>query len=51
MVGLSGNVSVIAADDTSAVTLTGVAAGVVIPISCKQIRATNTTATGIVVIY
>lgn len=50
MVAAAGNVSVVAADDTTPVTVY-VAAGVPIPIEVKQVRATGTTATGIVGIY
>lgn len=49
--GGTGNIAVIGVDDTTAVTLTGVAAGVWHPICVKAINATNTTATTIVVGY
>lgn len=47
-VGGSGDLAVIAADDTSAVTLVSLMAGIWHPIECKQIMSTNTTATDIV---
>lgn len=47
-VGGAGNVAIMAADDSAAVTLTAVPAGSIIPIQCKRVMATNTTATGIV---
>ena len=46
-IGTGGTVSIIAADDTAAVSLT-VQDGAVLPIRAKRIRATGTTATGIV---
>jgi hypothetical protein len=49
-VGGSGNLSVIGAGDTSAVLIEAIAAGTLLPISVKQIRSTNTTATKIVAI-
>lgn len=50
-VGGAGAVAVIAAGDTSAVTLSGVPAGTVLPIKCKTVMSTNTTATLIVALY
>lgn len=47
-VGGAGNVSVIANNDTAAVTIVGVAAGTLLPIMASRVRATNTTATSIV---
>ena len=47
-VGTGGNVSIIALEDSAAVTLTNVAAGTIIPIRAKFVRATGTTASGIV---
>ena len=38
------------ADDSSAVTIVGVAAGTLLPLACKQVR-TATTATSIVALY
>lgn len=51
MVGASGNVVILAAEDSAAVTLTAVAAGIVHPIAFRRINATNTTATGIVAVF
>jgi hypothetical protein len=50
-IGGAGDVAVIAEDDTSAVTVSGVAAGTVVPIKCKKVMSTNTTATLIVALY
>jgi hypothetical protein len=50
-VGVSGDVRVILAGDTSAVTLTGLAAGMVHPLRVKRVLSTSTTATGIVGLY
>lgn len=47
-VGGTGDVSVILAEDSTAVLFVGLAAGVVHPISAIRIRATGTTATSIV---
>lgn len=47
-VGAAGNVSVILAEDSTAVTLVGVPAGTLLPLRVKRVRATNTTATSIV---
>jgi hypothetical protein len=47
-VGGAGNIAVIAQGDSSAVTLSGVAAGSILPIAVKRVMATNTTATLIV---
>lgn len=49
-IGGAGNVAVIAQDDTAAVTISGVPAGTLLPISAKKVMATNTTATLIVAI-
>lgn len=46
-VGVAGNLSIIAADDTAAVTVSNVPAGTVLPIQAKKIMAA-TTASGIV---
>lgn len=46
-IGTGGTISIIAADDTAAVSLT-VQDGAVLPIRAKRIRETGTTATGIV---
>lgn len=50
-VGGAGNVAILAADDSAAVTLVGVQAGTLIPIRVKRVNSTNTTATSIVAIY
>ncbi len=50
-IGGAGNVSIIAADDSSAVLISGVAAGTILPIRAKRVLATNTTATLIVNLY
>jgi len=50
-VGGAGNVAVLAADDSAAVTLVGVQAGTLIPLRVKRVNSTNTTATSIVAIY
>lgn len=42
-VGSSGDVSVVALDDAAAVTLPGVQAGTILPISVRRVRATGTT--------
>lgn len=50
-VGGAGNVSVIAADDSTAVTFTAVPAGSILPVRAKIVRSTSTTATAIVALY
>lgn len=47
-VGVGGDVAVLFADDSTAVTLKGLLAGVVYPLRVKRVRATGTTATNIV---
>lgn len=47
-VGGAGNLRVIAADDATDVTLSGVPAGTLLPIRVKKVFATSTTATLIV---
>ena len=47
-VGTAGNLSLIAEEDAVAVTLTNVAAGSIVPVRAKIVRATGTTASGIV---
>lgn len=49
-VGGAGNLAVILAGDTSAVTFTGVPAGTMLPLRVKRVMSTNTTATSIVAI-
>lgn len=46
-IGTGGTLSVIAEEDTAAVSLT-VATGSIVPVRAKIVRATGTTATGIV---
>lgn len=46
-VGGAGNVVAVKGDNTT-VTFTGVPAGTVLPISCRRVNNTNTTATAIV---
>lgn len=46
-VGTGGTISIIAQEDTAAVSLT-VATGSIVPVRAKLVRATGTTATGIV---
>lgn len=49
-VGVTGNVSVVGADGSSAV-LQNVAAGIPLPVRVRRVNATGTTATGLVGIY
>ena len=49
-IGVAGNVVAVTTDDT-AVTFVGVAAGQILPISCKRVNATSTTATNIVALF
>lgn len=50
-VGGAGNLAVIMAGDTTAVTLTGVPVGSWLRIQVSKIMSTNTTATNIVALY
>ena len=50
-VGGAGNVSVIATDDSVAVTFVGVPAGSVLPVRAKIVRSTSTTASNIVAMF
>lgn len=50
-IGGAGNVSIIAEGDTAAVTLTAAAAGQMISLRVKRVRATGTTATNIVAFF
>jgi hypothetical protein len=50
-VGGAGDVAVVAADDTDAVTLVGVPAGTVLLVQAKKVMSTNTTATSIVALF
>lgn len=47
-VGGAGDVAVIALNDTTPVTIVGVLAGTLLPISVVKVMSTNTTATSIV---
>jgi hypothetical protein len=47
-VGGAGNVAILAAGDSSAVTIVGVPAGTLLPIATTRVNSTNTTATNIV---
>ncbi len=49
-VGGAGNVAVITTDG-SALTFTAVAAGTTLAVQCKQVKATNTTATAILALW
>ncbi len=50
-VGGAGDVAIVAIDDTAAVTLSSVPAGTLLPIACKKIMSTNTTATNMVALF
>jgi hypothetical protein len=50
-VGGAGSVAITAMGDTAAVTLVGVPAGTLLPIACKFVMATNTTATSLVALF
>lgn len=50
-IGGAGDISIIAEDDTAAVIIAGVQAGVLLPIRAKAVRVTGTTATSIVALY
>ena len=50
-VGTAGNVAVILALDSVAVTFVGVPAGSLLPIRVKRLMATNTTATNLVAVH
>ena len=50
-VGGAGNVAVMPADSTTAVTFTGMPAGSVVPVMVKQVLSTGTTATAMVATY
>jgi len=47
-IGTGGNVAIIAQEDDTAVTMTNVAAGSIVPVRAKIVLATGTTASGIV---
>lgn len=50
-VGTTGDVAILAADDSAAVTFSSVPAGSIIPVACQKVMSTNTTASNIVAIY
>lgn len=50
-VGGAGNLAVVFEDGGSAVTLTGVTAGQLLPIRVTKVMSTNTTATSITALY
>lgn len=50
-VGGAGDVAILAAGDSVAVTLSSVPAGALLPIACAKIMSTNTTATGLVALF
>lgn len=50
-VGVSGSVVVIAAGDTTSVTLSNVMAGTILPVRVKRVLSTGTTASAIVALY
>lgn len=50
-VGGAGNLAVLFAGDAAAVTLTGVAAGTLLPIQVTKVMSTNTTATSITALW
>lgn len=50
-VGGTGDLSIIAVNDESPVTLKGVPAGSILPVRAAYVRATGTTATAIVALY
>lgn len=50
-VGGAGDVALMALDDSTAVTFSGVLAGSILPVRVKRVMSTNTTATNIVAIY
>lgn len=50
-VGGAGNIVLLAEDDSAAVTLSGVAAGTVVPVRARRVNSTSTTATLIVAMY
>jgi hypothetical protein len=50
-IGGAGDVTVILADDSAAVTLSAVPAGTLLPLQAKIVKATATTATLIIALY
>jgi hypothetical protein len=50
-VGGAGNIAIMGVRDSAAVTLSGVLAGTVLPISASKVMSTNTTCTLIVALF
>lgn len=50
-VGVTGDVSVVAAGNGATVVFAGVAGGTILPIQVTRIRATGTTSTSVVALY
>jgi len=50
-VGATGDISVVLLNDSAPVTLSNVLGGTLLPLCVKTVRATGTTATGIVGLY
>ncbi len=50
-IGGGGDVAIVALDDSAAVTLVGVPTGALLPIACKKIMSTNTSATSMVALF
>jgi hypothetical protein len=50
-VGGAGDVAIIAAEDSAAVTFTGVPAGTILPVFALKVMSTGTTATNLVGLY
>lgn len=50
-VGGAGDIAVIFAGDSAAVTITGVVAGTLLPFQVTKVMSTNTTATAITALY
>lgn len=50
-IGTAGDVALILANDSAAVTFKGVPAGTILPVRAKQVRSTGTTAADIVALF
>lgn len=50
-VGTTGNISLMGRGDSSAVLIRNIPSGTLLPISCKRVLATSTTAADIVALY
>ncbi len=50
-VGGAGDVAIVGIDDSVAVTLSSVPAGALLPIACKKVMSTNTSATLMVALF